>query len=159
MLLMVQSVRPQIEALRQKLLELTLRNRMLNFRPSTRLGVTITGEDSAQVPRILVENARKMSFAGKPDPPKRSTPAPQPGLPDDPVSEARFRQEAIDELNASVEAPYAAVDQADTKLNTDELESIVQAKLRTISREANVANEELGIDTLFLTLGMLEWRE
>ena len=60
----MQSVQPQIEALRQKLLELTLRNRMLNFRPSTRLGVTVTGEDSSQVYHLLVESGRKMTFAG-----------------------------------------------------------------------------------------------
>ncbi|MFN3651496.1 MAG: DUF3320 domain-containing protein [Armatimonadota bacterium] len=156
---MVQSVRPQVEALRQKLLELTLRNRMLNFRPSTRLGVTVTGEDATQVHRILVENGRKMSFTGRPDPPKRPAAESTHRLYDDPVAEEQARQEAIDELNAYLEVPYATVSQSDSKLNTDEPESLLQAKLRTIQREANLASEELGIDTLFLTLGMLEWRE
>ncbi len=156
--MLVQSVQPQIEALRQKLLELTLRNRMLNFRPSTRLGVTVTGEDSAQVHRILVENGRRMSFAGKPDPPARSA-EPRLRLHDDPVAEEAFRQDAIEELSAYLDDPYATVSRTDTKLHTDELESVLQARLRTIQREANLANEELGIDTLFLTLGMLEWRE
>jgi len=118
---MVQSVRPQIEALRQKLLELTLRNRMLNFRPSTRLGITVTGEDASEIYRILVENARKMSFVGKPDPPKRPTADPQPRLYDDPVATEAFREEAVDELHAYLEAPYATVSQTDTSLNTDEL--------------------------------------
>ncbi|HTE20636.1 MAG TPA: DUF4011 domain-containing protein, partial [Armatimonadota bacterium] len=96
---------------------------------------------------------------GKPDPPKRPPTAPQPTLYDDPVAQEAFLQEAADELNAYLEDPHATVSQTDTKLNTDELDSALQVKLRTIQREANLANEELGIDTLFLTLGMLEWRE
>jgi len=156
---MADSVRTQVEALRQKLLDLSLRNRMLNFRPSKRLGLLITGEDACQLHRILVEEGRKMTFVGKPDPPKGSGPEPLPGAFYDPVAAAQYRQEAEEELNAFLEAPYATVSQTDTKLNTDELESVLQAKLRTIQREAALANEELGIATLFLTLGMLEWRE
>ena len=63
-------VRTQVEALRQKLLDLTLRNRMLQFRPSKRLGVAVVGEDAEQVYRVLVEDARKMTLIGKSDPPK-----------------------------------------------------------------------------------------
>lgn len=51
----VPEVRAQVEALRRKLLDLTLRNRMLNFRPSKRLGIAVVGEDSCQVLRILTE--------------------------------------------------------------------------------------------------------
>ena len=156
---MADSVRTQVEALRQKLLDLSLRNRMLNFRPSKRLGLLITGEDSCQLHRILVEEGRKMTFGGKPDPSKVGGPEPLAGAFYDPVAAAQYRQEAEEELNAFLEAPYATVSQTDTKLNTDELESVLQAKLRTIQREAALANEELGIATLFLTLGMLEWRE
>jgi hypothetical protein len=153
------SVRTQVEALRQKLLDLSLRNRMLNFRPSKRLGLRITGEDSCQLHRLLVEEGRKMTFVGKPDPPKNGDKEPRLSGFDDPVAAAQYRQEAEEELNAYLEAPYATVSQTDTKLNTDEYESVLQAKLRTIQREAALANEELGIATLFLTLGMLEWRE
>lgn len=156
---MADSVRTQVEALRQKLLDLSLRNRMLNFRPSKRLGLLITGEDGCELHRILVEEGRKMTFVGRPDPPKGGSPEPRLRAFDDPVAAAQCRKEAEDELNAFLEAPYATVSQTDTKLNTDDLESVLQAKLRTIQREATLANEELGIATLFLTLGMLEWRE
>ena len=63
----VPEVRAQVEALRRKLLDLTLRNRMLNFRPSKRLGIAAVGEDSCEVLRILVEEGKKMAFVGKPD--------------------------------------------------------------------------------------------
>jgi very-short-patch-repair endonuclease len=156
---MPDSVRTQVEALRRKLLDLSLRNRMLNFRPSKRLGIAVVGEDPAQLHRILVEEGRKMSFLGKPDPPKRPPAPEQPGLYDDPVTAVALRQEAEDELNAYLEDPHATVSQTDTRLQTEEFVSVLEAKLRTIHREAELANEELGIDTLFLTLGMLEWCE
>jgi hypothetical protein len=153
------SVRTQVEALRRKLLDLSLRNRMLNFRPSRRLGVTVTGEDSEQVHRLLVEEGRKMYFRGRPDPVPEDAPRSVLRLYDDPVSQAAFQAEAIDELNAFLETPSSALRQADRWLDTHEFESALQARLRTIQREASLANEELGIDTLFLTLGALDWRE
>ena len=156
---MPDSVQVQVEALRQKLLDLSLRNRMLNFRPSKRVGIIVAGEDSVEVHRILVEESRKMSFLAVPDPPKDPGARTEPRAYDDPVAVEEFRREAADELSAYLENPYATVIQTDTKLNTEEFESVLQAKLRTIQREAHLANEELGIDTLFLTLGMLEWRE
>lgn len=153
-------IRTQVEALRRKLLDLTLRNRMLNFHPSKRLGVAVVGEDAEQVYKTLVEDSRKMSFVGKPDPPKGGSGAPDPPrLFDDPVAQEEFGPHAIEELETDPEPPPATVDQTDTRLNTDEFDSVLQAKLRTIAREANLAAEELGIDTLFLTLGTLEWRE
>ncbi|HEX9641333.1 MAG TPA: DUF4011 domain-containing protein, partial [Candidatus Krumholzibacteria bacterium] len=154
------SVQMQIDGLRRKLLDLSMRNRMLNFRPSKRLGIAVIGEDSDQVHRTLVDDGRKMVFIGKPDAPKRPRAAYDlPPLFDDPVAQEEFRQEAIEELESHLNHPYSTVDQTDTRLNTDEPHSLLETKLRTVAREASLAAEELGIDTLFLTLGMLEWRE
>lgn len=154
------SVRVQVEALRKKLLDLTMRNRMLNYRPSKRIGITIVGEDSFCVHRLLVEEGKKMSFVGRPDP-KKSDAGRSGELfsHEDAVAMEQFREAAEDELAAYLENPAMPVDQMDTKLNTDDYESVLQAKLRMISREAVLANEELGINTLFLTLGTLEWSE
>ena len=101
-----ESVRKQVEALRQKLLDLTLRNRMLNFRLSRRLGLLVVGEDSEQVHRVLVEESRKMTFLGKPDPPKREKTAPESlRLFDDPVAQEEFRRQAAEELSLYLENP------------------------------------------------------
>jgi very-short-patch-repair endonuclease len=152
-------IKAQVETLRRKLLDLSLRNRMLNYRPSKRLGITVTGEDSFFVHKLLVEDGKKLSFVGKPDPaPKDRAPTDYFSI-DDEVAVAQAREAAEDELNAFLINAAAPVDQLDTKLTTDEFESTLQAKLRTIAREADLANDELGINTLFLILGMLEWRE
>lgn len=151
------AVQRQIEVLRRKLLDLTMRNRMLNYRPSKRLGIDIFGEDSFYLHRLVVEEGKKMSFVGKPDAPRRAS---QPRLvSDDAVLMSDLKEEAVDELNAFLVNPVVPVDQLDTKLNTSEFESVLQAKLRTMMREAHEVNQGLGINTLFLTLGMLEWSE
>ena len=62
-----ETIRGQVEALRHKLLDLSMRNRMLNYRPSRRLGVTILGEDARDVHKTLVGESKKMGFVGKPD--------------------------------------------------------------------------------------------
>ncbi|MCC7433464.1 MAG: DUF3320 domain-containing protein [Methanoregulaceae archaeon] len=154
-------VRIQIEALREKLLDLTLRNRMLNYKPSKRLSVVIEGEDSQTLYSLLVDEGKRFSFIGKPDP-VRSDPGDSTSEPkdySDDVSMSRFREEAIAELDGYLGHAAVPVDKADTKLSTTEYESVLQAKLRTIRREANLVNEELGVNTLFLTLGVLEWQE
>lgn len=154
-----EKIRKQIEAFRRKLLDLTLRNRMLNYRPSKRLSIEVKRELSREVLRILVDEGRKMTFIGVPDPPKGA------GVQDelydavDDVAMANFRQAAEEELTSYLGNPDLPVSQGDTKLTTDEYVSILQVKLRTIHRESALAREELGINTLFLTLGALEWRE
>ncbi|MCW3055069.1 MAG: hypothetical protein JWN14_4239, partial [Chthonomonadales bacterium] len=165
-----EAIRGQVEALRHKLLDLSLRNRMLNYRPSRRLGVTILGEDALDLHKTLVLDGKKMSFVGKPDlPPARA----KAGfiVPPTPIEPTRETVEAASALPGTEGAPVPAeveveepmmsepVRQGDTKLSTDEFESVLQAKLRVIQREAQLAKEELGVNTLFLTLGVLEWNE
>jgi len=153
------AVQRQIEVLRRKLLDLTMRNRMLNYRPSKRLGIDIFGEDSFYLHRLVVDEGKKMSFVGKPDPPRKSTQSEQLFVSEDAVLMSDLEEAAVDELNAYLVNPVAPADQLDTKLNTNEFESVLQAKLRTMLREAHEVNQGLGINTLFLTLGMLEWSE
>lgn len=152
-------VRAQIESLRSKLLDLTLRNRMLNYRPSRKIGITVVGEESFQLHRILIEEGKKMSFVGRPDPVDRHNRNTGRFAPTDVAVIEEFRQAAEEELEAFFENAPIPLDTLDTKLSTDDLESVLQAKLRMIAREATTAREELGINTLFLTLGALEWSE
>lgn len=153
-------IQSQVEVLRHRLLDLSLRNRMLNYRPSRRLGTTVVGESSFELHRMLVEESKKFTFVGVPDPPKGMTmPAPTPRLFEDQVSERMARKDAEEEVEALFQNAALPIDQLDTKLNVQEFVSTLQTKLRVIQREAQLANEELGVNTLYLTLGMLEWEE
>jgi len=152
-------VRNAVEGLRSKLLDLSLRNRMLNYRPSKRFSISVVGEDPVHLYGLVAgENPRKLTFVGRPDPPLRgAAPRDEWTFFDDEVSQYELKEEAEDELNAYLTDPTKPVDQLDTKLNTEEYVSVLQAKLKAIQHQAVLAREELGINTLFLTLGMLEW--
>ena len=56
-----------IEASRGELLELGLRNPLLNYRPSRARGVEVVDELPAEVFRILVRERKAMSFKAAPE--------------------------------------------------------------------------------------------
>lgn len=169
-----ETIRGQVEGLRRKLLDLSMRNRMLNYRPSKRVGVTILGEDACELHRMLVVDGKKMGFVGQPDPPsaraKAASPVASPpekaadmvstgALPLEMGEEAEREAPAVPESAEEQGKTSRSASAGDNRLNTDEFESVLSVKLRTIQREAQLAKEELGVNTLFLTLGTLEWNE
>lgn len=149
----------QVESIRKKLLDLTLRNRMLSFRPSKKASVEVVGESAFQVYKFLVEGGKKMAFTGLPDPRPHPLMQLELGAYDDAVTLQALEQQSREELDAYLDNPAMPVDQMDTKLATRETVSVLEAKLRHIWREARIAQEELGVNTLFLALGSLEWRD
>ena len=56
------SVRNEIEKSRRDVLDLTLRNPLLNFRPTKRRGIEVVDERSRELFRILVRGERVMYF-------------------------------------------------------------------------------------------------
>ncbi|WP_262922994.1 DUF4011 domain-containing protein [Hymenobacter cellulosilyticus] len=61
------SLLTRLQASRQELLDLGLRNPLLNFRPSPARGVMVTGEQSAAVYEGLVRRAKTMYFLASPE--------------------------------------------------------------------------------------------
>ena len=133
----ISDIRSAIETSRKELLDLSLRNPLLNYRSSRARGVEVVGEDAAQAFKSLVSDGRTMSFVHS-------------GLDDaeSPVSQA------WQELNWSI-----AANQSDRRLQTAESPAALQRRLLTTYRLANSAIEETGVNTLFLALGMLRWYE
>ena len=157
----------RLDAFRRNLLDTSLRNRLINFRASTKAGkplektVEIHGESPAALLRILVAEGKAMSFVGKPDPrPPKPTDASAP-VDDfgDPASLALFREEAEHEIDTFVDTGAPIVDANDLKLNTHETQTALLRKLTKIHRDARTAVEEQGANVLFLALGALEWFE
>ena len=60
-------VERQLESARQSLLDLTMRNRLLNFRPTKRSTIPVVDEIPAEIYEILVLNERVMDFLPKPE--------------------------------------------------------------------------------------------
>ena len=130
-------IRARIEESRKELLDLSLRNRLLNWRPLTTRGVEIVGENAAQVFTKLVADRRPMTFL--------------PAV-DDEVSNAYPLWEDTPELVFSA-------DQTDNRLQTTETSANLQKRLLNTYRLANTSIQETGVNTLFLGLGMLKWYE
>jgi len=143
---MAGQVEQAFEALRRKLIDTTMRNRLLNYRPSRTYGLEVTDEKSESVWRILVENVGTMTFTGPPDPPKKGLDAVEQG-------------ELIEGYVPPPPEPSRSVDTEDQKLNTAVPYTSLQRRLLNTYRQAMTQIDEQGINTLFLALGMLEWKE
>ena len=134
------SILAKVEASRRELLDLSLRNPLLNYRPSRARGVETAGESAAQVFNTLVVQGKSMSFLGD-----KNNKDSSPSLWDE-------------EIDLSADSLYSA-DQSDSRLQTAESQSNLERRLLNTYRLANSAIEETGVNTLFLALGMLKWYE
>ncbi|MDR3637637.1 MAG: DUF4011 domain-containing protein, partial [Isosphaeraceae bacterium] len=131
------SLAQRLEAERRDLLDLSLRNSLLNFRPRAK-GIEVVDESPAQLFQALVREKRRLSFAAAPGV-AVSGPLPQP------------------EEGAAADRP--ATDRTDFKLQTTRSSDQLQARLLAIYHAARTSLEEQGVNTLYLALGMLLWFE
>jgi hypothetical protein len=127
-----QAIEVQLEQARRSLLDLTLRNRLLNFREATSLTIKIVDELPDEVFRILVSEGKQMSFLASED--------------DEPLVDVE-----------TDEAPQPR--HLDKKLQTAHSEEVLQKRMLRISSNARTILEEQGINVLYLALGFLNWFE
>jgi len=137
----------RLEISRKDLLDLGLRNSLLNFR-STARSLEIIDELSSELSRILVVDQKKMSFL--------------------PLVDSRMEQsEDVDELEfdfddmfgESADEEGVAKRHTDTRLQTRRTPDVLLKTLLKINTEARSYIEEQGINVLYLALGFLEWYE
>jgi len=156
----------KLDASRKELLNLGLRNPLLNFRPSKVRGVDVVDELSVEVFRILVQNGKNMTFApalegklvepaGSDSDDKATSQAAMGENPSVrvPVAPPLLAQPG-DEGNGKIETRHR-----DSKLQTDYISAQLQARLLKTYLAARTHIEEQGVNILFLTLGMLTWYE
>ncbi len=141
------SVAEKLDISRKELLDLGLRNSLLNFRPNAR-SLEVVDELHAEVYRTLVIESKSMSFL--------SIPESEAGGAED------FDALAIDfdELyGESSEENTLAARHTDTKLQTRRTPEVLQRALLKVYTEAKGFIEEQGINVLYLSIGFLEWYE
>ena len=129
----------KIEASRKELLDLGLRNPLLNYRALKSRGVEVTDEIPASVFDILVHRERRMSFLPRPD--------------DD--EDYELGQPEYDDDNPDVLASRYT----DNRLQTNEPSNRLQTRLLNTYYTANNLIQEQGVNTLFIALGMVVWYE
>ena len=142
------SIVDKIERARTELLDLSLRNPLLNYRPLRSRGVEVVDEIPSAVFDFLVHKARPMSFLARRDEDKQvsldlSVPS---------------NEEARDELDQPEEDDSGlAPRHTDSRLQTNESASQLQSRLLKTHHAVNTLIQEQGVNTLFIALGMVEW--
>ncbi|MFH0945693.1 MAG: DUF4011 domain-containing protein, partial [Planctomycetota bacterium] len=140
--------------MRKSLLDLTRRNRLLNFRGTGRGAVTIVDELPEEIWRIVVGEARTMRFLSSEE--AQDGARLEQDAPNDVDLEEQVQFERT-ELEGNEAALHAR--HADRYLQTALDGEALQARLLHLAREARGGLEERGCNTLFLTLGMVEWTD
>ena len=130
-----------IETSREELLDLGLRNPLLNHRPSRARGVEVVDELPTEVFRILVREGRPMSFEAAPE-----------------KSEGEEDELLVQPGDEDGQGGIAAR-HVDTRLQTNLTSARLQSRLLKTERDARTFIEEQGVNILYLALGMLHWYE
>ncbi|TCC99951.1 DUF3320 domain-containing protein [Pedobacter psychroterrae] len=133
---MQETILPKLEASRKELLDLGMRNTLLNYKIPKGRGLHIVQEKSVSIYDILVRQNKAMTFLGRP------------GKEDDDILELPelTEEELQDAYN-------------DTRLQTNETEQKLQTKILNTYYFAKTSIEEQGVNILYLALGMLNWYE
>ncbi|MCW3120902.1 MAG: helicase [Flavipsychrobacter sp.] len=133
---MKDTINARLEASRKELLDLGLRNPLLNYKIPKPRGLHIVQEQSVAIFDILVKHGKAMTFLARP------------GMDENAVT-------TLPELTQ----PELEESYHDTKLQTNETEQTLQTKLLNTYYFAKGSIEEQGVNILYLTLGMLFWME
>jgi very-short-patch-repair endonuclease len=131
-------VRQRLEQARRELIDLGLRNRLINYRSSRARGVEIPSSDLASIFQAFVIDEKRACFLSRSDPALFDSSA---GPPAPAVDAGAERNRTILEL-PTTESPA----------------SLAKRLLKT-HRDARLVIEEQGCNLLFLAFGMLEWYE
>lgn len=142
---------------RRRLLDLTKRNRALNYRPQRVATVTIVDERPAEVYRQLVQDEVTFSFTPTLDVEPVSTP---------PEEEGTKREESEPEEAPGTPQPFSPYER--DALLAQHLDTVLQCRattenldksLRRIADIQRSSLDEQGVNTIYLALGFLHYKE
>ncbi len=156
---MSDQVRLRLDHWKRRLIDLTKRNRLLNFKPTRVTTIHVVDELPAEAFRTLYLEQRAMVFLP---------------LPEETALQAALSDVATDE-HADASAPQPILTEAiefqrqdrarlpghqlDTILRTELSEQKLDHSLLRIFQSSSSLLEDQGVNLLFLTLGMVEWFE
>lgn len=161
-----------LESVRNKLLDLSGRNTLLNFRHPKSSCVRLIDELPDQIFEVL-NSGKEFSFIPVPEPTEKelidagyievNAKTKEKGLiKDHPTAEQWAKKIGLDiryELPSSETVSKGEARHQDTKLQTLLYAPELESKLRNIRSKAETAIEESGGNILYLALGFLEWVE
>src|SRR5215831_19912317 len=137
-------VTTRLKSSRIDLLDLSLRNPLLNYRPSTRRGLEVIDEKSGQIFSFLLVERGSLRIHHT----KKSAP-------DEEDKDVFF----LDDQSPGKAEIGVGESNAPTSLATPYTKETLAARLLATSSDARLTVQEQGVNTLFLALGMLQWKE
>src|SRR5690606_40702748 len=123
---MKETIEPKLESSRKELLDLSMRNSLLNYKSPKARGLHIIQEKSAAIFDILVRKGKPMTFLGRQETEGEGEDSELPALP--PLSDEQQRDAYLD-----------------TKLQTSESEKKLQSKILNTYYFARTSIEEQGV--------------
>jgi superfamily I DNA and/or RNA helicase/very-short-patch-repair endonuclease len=147
----------ELETLRQNLLDLSLRNNLLNYRPSPRRTISITGRTPEEVYDLFVLQEKSMKFRATKARSRKGKKA-ENGEEDAEESESRLLK-TIGKILTSEERNKTSNSRFEPFLETPDDSETLDRKLFYVYNQANSIFEEQGYPVLYLAMGFLQWSE
>lgn len=132
---MARHINGRIETWKSELLDLTKRNSLLSFKPKTAVSLLLPDLQEQELTRKLFESKDEIRIESVKD--------------DD--------GKAIVDLSQNTN--FLERELAKCKLYSEISKSEIRSRLLKLSRKTNETIEEMGVNTLFLSWGILEWKE
>lgn len=142
------NIKKEFENLRNNLLDLTLRNQLLNFKPRSKT-IEVVNQSPMSVYQTLILQKKKMQFV-----PNKKDRSSHKNDEDNDNKKSRF--------SALWEHPPIDLNifsEGDKSLKTDLTPKELQKRLFYINQQANTMFQEQGNNILYLAIGFLEWRD
>ena len=157
---MANIVESQLDQARERLLDLSMRNRLLNFRPTRRTTIQIVDEIPAEIWKLLIERGKTMSFLAREEHEMFQEESDKSDKSDE-SDDDDGQLFALPDVSTAVDTDDAALPQryTDLFLQTWLGGEVLQTNLLRTYQAANLALEERGVNLLFLAMGFLQWRD
>jgi superfamily I DNA and/or RNA helicase/very-short-patch-repair endonuclease len=148
----------ELETLRQNLLDLSLRNNLLNYRPSSRRTILIEGRAPEEVYDLFVLQEKSMKFRATKTRPKKGKKTENEEEDDTSENENRLLKK-IEKILTSEEKNKTQNSRFEPFLDTPDDNETLDRKLFYVYNQANSIFEEQGYPVLYLAMGFLQWSE
>ena len=141
-------IEKQLQTARERLLDLTLRNRLLNFRPSRRRTIQVVDEIPKEIFNILVIKEQMMQF--------KPSEQPQEEITGD-ITSLSEPVDADSEVLPWLQNAETTYHHTDRLLQTNLVLEELQKRVYYVHHQARSVFEEQGYSVLHLALGFLKW--
>ncbi|MGB9939265.1 DUF3320 domain-containing protein [Methanosarcina sp.] len=146
----------ELEVLRQNLLDLSLRNNLLNYRPSQKRTLSVTGRKPEEIYELFVLQEKSMRFRAKARS-RKSRKAESEEEDEASEKESRLLKTIGKILVSEEDKPQSF--RSGPFLETPDDSETLDKKLFYVFNQANSIFEEQGYPVLYLALGFLQWND